>query len=215
MKRFDHIYTQRKPDAGWSVVQGATLLSEGKERHCASLIIYAALEFRLAIEQLVFTVLVVASGGTLDESTLADCRKKDALFRILEEVSPKYSLRCRFANALASFYPQLPQIAEWDVRSFRRFYTDLSELCHSQLIIKDMDDDPVTWDKRTQLLEEVYQFLADGMRKGTGVLEMKNTDPVIGDLWAKFSTGKLDIEGLRRSFSLVRPVWDSRRIYRQ
>ena len=52
------------------------------------------------------------------------------------------------------------------------------------------------------------------MRKGTGVLEMKNTDPVIEDLWTKFSTGKLDIEGLRRSFALVRPVWDSRRIRR-
>ena len=74
--------------------------------------------------------------------------------------------------------------------------------------------DPVTWGKRIQLLEEVYQFLADGMRKGTGVLDMKNTDPVIEDLWAKFSTGKLNIEGLRRSFALVKPVWDSRRIRR-
>jgi len=65
-----------------------------------------------------------------------------------------------------------------------------------------------------QLLEEVDRFLAEGMRKGTGVLEMKNTDSVIEDLWTKFSTGKLDIEGLRRSFALVRPVWDSRRIRR-
>jgi hypothetical protein len=214
MKSFRDIYTQRKPDASWGVVQAATLLSEGKRLRCASLIIYAALEFRLAIEQLVFTVVAVAKGGTLDENTLAGCRKKDALFRILDEVSPKYSQRCRFANVLASFYPELPQIAEWDVRSFRRFYTDLSDLCHSQLVIKDVDDDPAAWDKRIHLLEEVYQFLAAGMRKGTGVLQMTNTHPVIEDLWAKFSTGKLDIEALRRSFSLVKPVLDSRRIRR-
>ena len=84
-KQFRDIYAQRTPDAGWNVVQAATLLSESKKRRCGSLIIYAALELRLAIEQLIFTVIVVGRGGNIDDSILAECRKKDGLFRVLEE----------------------------------------------------------------------------------------------------------------------------------
>jgi len=214
MRHFSDIYTQRHQEAGWNVVQAATLLIEGKKRKCGSLITYAALEFRLAIEQLIFTAIAVGKGGKLDDATLKECRKKDGLFRVLDEVSPKYSLRCRFSNALASFYPAIPQIAEWDVRSFKRYYTDLSEFCHSQLIIRDFDSDPTGWSKKISQLEEVYHFLATGMKKGTGVLEMKNVDPVIEDLWEKFSTGAINMEELRKRFSLVKPVWDSHRIFR-
>lgn len=215
MRIFTSIFNGRKPDAGWSVVQAATLLSDGKQRHCSSLVIYAALELRLAIEQLIFTVIVVGKGGTkLDDKTLAECRKKEGLFRVLDEVSPKYSLRCRFSNTLASFYPQLPQIAEWDIRSLRRYYTDLSEYCHSQLIIRDFDTDPIGWSKTISQLEEIYHFLASSMKKGTGVLELNNVDPVIEDLWAKFSTGAINIVELRNRFALIKPVLDSRRIIR-
>jgi hypothetical protein len=214
MRLFADVFTGRRPDAGWSVVQAATLLSEGKKKQCASLIIYAALEFRLAIEQLIFTVIAVGKGGKLDDATLKECRKKDGLFRVLEEMSPKYSLRCRFANALSSFYPELPQVAEWDVRSFRRYYTDLSDLCHSQLIIKGMADDPAAWNARIALLEEIYHFLEAGMKKGTGVLDIKESEPVVKDLWEKFSQGSISLEELRNRFALVKPVWDSRRIHR-
>ena len=215
VRRFRDIFASRRPDAGWSVIQAATLLAEGERRKCGSLIIYAALELRLAIEQLIFTVIVVGKGGSkLDDKTLAECRKKDGLFRILDEVSPKYSLRCRFSNTLASFYPQLPQISEWDVRSLRRYYTDLSELCHSQLIIRDFDTDPAEWGKRIRELEEVYHFLASGLKKGTGVLELKDVHPVIEDLWQKFSTGAINIEELKNRFALVKPVLDSQRIIR-
>jgi hypothetical protein len=214
MRHFSDIYTQRHQEAGWNVVQAATLLIEGKKRKCGSLITYAALEFRLAIEQLIFTVIAVGKGGKLDDATLKECRKKDGLSRVLDEVSPKYSLRCRFSNALASFYRGIPQIAEWDVRSFKRYYTDLSELCHSQLIIRDFADDPTGWKKQTALLEEVYQFLGAGMKKGTGVLEIKECEPVIKDLWEKFSTGEIDLATLKNRFALVKPVWDSRRIHK-
>lgn len=213
MKQFPNIYTERHQDAGWSVVQASTLLAEGKIRQCGSLIIYAALEFRLAIEQLVFTVIVIGKGEPLTEDVLAECRKKDGLFRVLDEVSPKYSLRCRFSNMLSSFHPELPQIAEWDVRSFRRHYTALSELCHSQLVVRDVASDPAGWNHKIALLEEVYAFLEAGMKKGTGTLKMEDSHPVIKDLWEKFSSGAINAEELRNRYALVKPVLESRRIH--
>jgi hypothetical protein len=202
LKVFPHIYTQRQQDPGWSVVQAATLFSEGMRRKRGSLIIYAALELRLAIEQLFFTIIAIGQ-GELNPETLVKLRKKDKLFRFLEEVSPKYSLRCRFANVLSPFL-EFPQIAEWDVRSLRRYYTELSEMCHSQLIIRDFEDDPLEWNKRIALLKEVYQFLETGMKKGTGVLKLQDKNPVLADLWEKFSNGQIDAEELRNRLAIIR-----------
>jgi len=214
MRVFKDIYTKRDQEAGWSVVQAATLLSEGKKRQRCSLLIYAALELRLAIEQLVFTIIAVGKDCKLDHKTLVEYRKKDALFRALDEVSPKYSLRCKFSNALASFYPGLPQVAEWDVRSLRRYYTDLSDFCHSQLLVLDVVDDPATWNARTALLEEVYQFFEARMRIGTGVLDVKKANPVVQDLWERYSSGAVNLAEVKSSFALIKPVLDSRRIWR-
>lgn len=184
------------------MVQAATLFSEGMRRKRGSLIIYAALELRLAIEQLFFTIIAIGQ-GELNPETLVKLRKKDKLFRFLEEVSPKYSLRCRFANVLSPFL-EFPQIAEWDVRSLRRYYTELSEMCHSQLIIRDFEDDPLEWNKRIALLKEVYQFLETGMKKGTGVLKLQDKNPVLADLWEKFSNGQIDAEELRNRLAIIR-----------
>jgi hypothetical protein len=52
------------------------------------------------------------------------------------------------------------------------------------------------------------------MKKGTGVLEIKEREPVIKDLWEKFSTGEIDLATLKSRFALVKPVWDSRRIHK-
>lgn len=211
METFGDIYSERHQDAGWNVVQAATLLSEAKKRRCSSLVIYAALEMRMAIEQLVFTIILLAK-ETIDDATFQECRKKDGLFRILGEVSPKYSMKCRFSNVLGSFYPEIPQVAEWDVRSLKKYFLALSDLCHSQLVIQGMEAAPEKWDSKMALLEEVYEFLASGMRKGTSVISFKGATSHAIDLWEKYSGGQISLEDVRERFALVKPLLDSRRI---
>ncbi len=211
MKRFEHIYSERHQDAGWNVVQAATLLAEAKARRCSSLVIYAAVEMRMAIEQLVFTIILLAK-EKIDDATLQECRKKDGLFRVLEEVSPRYSMKCRFSNVLGSFYPEIPKVAEWDVKSLRRYYTALSDLCHSQLVIQGMAAAPEKWNAKIELVEKVYEFLAARMRKGTSVLSFKGATSHAIDLWEKYSKGEITLEDVRERFALVKPLLDSRRI---
>ena len=209
MKRFPDIYTERGQDASSSVVQPATLVAEAKSRRRSSLVIYAALELRLAIEQLLSTIIVL-SQENVDEQAVQECRKKDGLFPVLERAAPEYSKRCRFANVLSSFYPEIPQVAEWDVRSMKRYYTALSDLCHSQLEIRGMDAAPARWDERIRLLEDVYGFLEEGMKKGTGSLSIKGAPPFVVDWWGKFSSGELTLESVHARFALAKPVLDRR-----
>jgi hypothetical protein len=203
MKRHDDIFSKRQIEPGWNVVQAATLLALAREKKRGSFVIYSALEMRMAIEQLLFFVITMAKEGA-DAATIEACRKKDGLFRILGEVEPLYSLRCRFGNALSEFYPGIPQIAEWDVRSLKRYYTELSDLCHSQLVVSDMEEDAKYWDKQIALLTEVYEFLAAGMRKGTGVLKIKEQNPLIVRLWEDYSNNKISIDDVRGRFKIIK-----------
>ncbi len=203
MKQRADIFTERDIEPGWYVVQAATLLSVARAKNRASFVIYAAVEMRMAIEQLLFVVITIAKEGA-DAATIEECRKKNGLFRVLGECEPLYSLRCRFGNALSEFYPQIPQIAEWDVRSLKRFYTALSDLCHSQLVVRDFAENTSYWKKQIELLTEVYEFLAAGMRKGTGVLKIKDRNPLIVRLWEDYSTKRISIDDVRARFAIIK-----------
>ena len=81
-------------------------------------------------------------------------------------------------------------------------------------MVRDVDEAPAAWEKRVSLLEEVYRFLEAGMKQGTGVLAIKDSDPTIADLWEKFSTGAINIDELKGRFALFKPVLDAHRIHR-
>lgn len=203
--RFPDIFTGRAQHAGWSVIQAATLMEEAKARHCGSLLIYAALELKLSIEQLVFTIILVAKGKA-DQATLRACSKPGGLFLVLEKVAPQYALKCKFSSVLVSFHPEIPQGAEWDVKTLLQYHAALSELCHAQRVIRGMGALPEQWDTRLGLLEQIYEFLAAGMKKDTAVLLFKGATPQALNLWRKYSRGKISLKEVRRRFTLNKPL---------
>jgi Flp pilus assembly protein TadD len=208
MKCHPNIYTEREQDAGWHVVQAATLLREGIDRKRSSFIIYAALELRMAIEQIFFTIIVLAADNA-HKIDLVELRKKDALTKKLDEISPRYTLRCRFSNALSSFYPHLPKTAEWDVKTLKRHFTELSFLCHSQLHVLEVNSNPEKWAKVSAEIEEVYWYLAERLAAGTGVLHFHQAHPIIESLWKRYSEKEIDLESVKRSYAIAKPAIDA------
>lgn len=207
--RFPDIYTGRAQHAGWSVIQAATLMEEAKARHSGSLLIYAALELRLAIEQQFFTLILVTKGRA-DQATLRACRRQGGLLRIMEEVAPQYALKCKFSNVLVSFYPEIPQGADWDLKALRRYYAALAELCHAQRVLRGMGAPPEQWDQRLGLLEEIQEFLAAGLKRDTAVLSFKGATPQAVALWRQYAKGKVSLREVRRRFVRAKPRLVSR-----
>ena len=100
MPRFelDEILTrdrQWQPD--WLILQAECLSCFAKERNSPSALVYAALETRNAIEQLIFTIISLCR-GTVDDQTLAECRGADGLGRVLRRTQPDYRKMIRFAK---------------------------------------------------------------------------------------------------------------------
>lgn len=207
--RFPDIYTGRVQHAGWSTIQAGTLIDEAKARHSSSLLLYASLELRLAIEQLLFTIIVVAKGKA-DEATLRACLRPGGLFRVLAEVAPRYALKGRFARELEAFYPEIPQGADWDVKTLLRHHAFLSGVCHAPRVIRGMGAPVEPWDERLAQLQEIQAFLAAGMKKDTAVLSFKGATPQALSLWRKYSTGKISLTELRRRFSTAKTPLVSR-----
>lgn len=207
--RFPDIYTGRVQHAGWSVIQAATLIDEAKNRRSGSLLIYAGLELRLAIEQIIFTIIVVAKGKA-DESTRRACQRPGGLLRVLQEIAPQYNLKCKFTGVLTAFYPEIPQGAEWDVKILLSQYAALSELCHPNRAIRGMGAQLEPWNQRLALVEEIYVFLAAGMKKDTAVLSFKGATPTALALWRKYAKGKISLVEVRRRFALTKTPLVSR-----
>jgi hypothetical protein len=203
MRLFRDIAGERAHHAGWCLTQAATFLVEAKTRHSSSLLIYAALELRLAIEQLIFTLILVAKGKA-DQATLRACQRQGGLFRMLAAVTPQYARKCQFAGVLAAVYPQTPQSTKWDIRELRRLHAALSELCHAQLVIRGMGPAPEMWDERIALVEETHTFITAGLRKDTAVLTFKGATPRILQLWRQYARGKISLAHVRQQLTADR-----------
>jgi hypothetical protein len=197
MKLFREITGERDHHASWCLTQAATFLVEAKARRSSSLLIYAALELRLAVEQLIFTLILVAKGKA-DKATLRACQRKGGLLRMVEEVAPQYALKCKFARVLATIHPQIPQSAKWDIRELRRLYAALSEVCHAQLVIRGMGPAPELWNERLALLEEAHAFITAGLRKDTAALTFKGATPQAMQLWKRYALGKISLAQVRQ-----------------
>jgi hypothetical protein len=209
MNPFPDIYTGRVQHAGWNVIQAATLMEEAKSRRSGSLLIYAALELRLAIEHLVFTIILVAKGNA-SAATLRACHRPGGLFRELEKIAPLYARKCQFTRVLVSFHPEIPQGEAWDVRRLLRDHAALSEMCHARRSLRGMGAQPEPWDERLALLQEVHAFLAAGLKRDTAVLSFKGATPAALALWRKYARGKVSLTQVRRRFAQAKAPLVSR-----
>jgi hypothetical protein len=209
MKQFPDIYTGRIRHAGWSVIQASTLIEEAKVRHSASLLVYASLELRLAVEQVMFTLILIAKGRA-DPATLRACQRPGGLFNVLRQVAPLYARKCQFTAVLVAYHPEIPQGEPWEIKALFAHHSALSELLHAERNLRGMGALPEPWDQRLALLEEIHRFLAAGLKKDTAVLSFKGATPSALALWRKFAKGTVTLAEVRRRFARAKTPFVSR-----
>lgn len=181
-----------------------TLIRMADEHKSTSFLFYAALELRMAIEQQFLTIIALVK-GSMDEPTIARCRKKNGLLAVLKQVSPKYTLLCRFGKILADFYPQVPDFAQWDVKILTRHFNDLARYCHSPLLVDEVEGDH-SWSAKTKEgLIEIYDYMAMNLSKGTMNLRFHDSAPIVRELYEKFCTREITESDLSERYKLIKP----------
>ncbi len=203
-KNFSDIYQKRHQDAGWFVVQANTLIKLAIEKNSNSLLLYAAFELRMAVEQLLFTIIFLVS-EEVDDVLLKKCRKKDGLFRTLREVEPKYTMLIRFGKILSESYSHIPEFANWDIKILKKFHNRLSDYCHSPLIVHEIEEIPNWTNETKDELLKIYDYLAHNLKKGTPYLRFHESTPIVNDLFLDFINKKITEDDVRERFEILKP----------
>jgi len=190
---FTEPFSPREEESKWHVIQAMTLLKLAEEnKKSRSLVVYAALEMRQAIEQEMFTIVRLVSKTQDKSALLGRCKKKDGLFKELLVAEPDYTNRCYLMSTIASEFPAFPKVANWDIKQLKQHLLRLSGYCHSPQTLETKLDDE--WYKRAQkVVVEAHHYMSSIIEasKGTGSLILDTAKPAYRKVCDDFLSGKI------------------------
>jgi hypothetical protein len=97
--------TPRKVTFEWHIVQVKNWLEFDKGRELDSVLVYAAVELRAAIERYIFELLLLLKDGKLSEDEVRRCRSITGLFSLMKETDPFYRKTIEFTRLAVAVIP--------------------------------------------------------------------------------------------------------------
>ncbi|RJX30913.1 MAG: hypothetical protein C4516_09245 [Oxalobacter sp.] len=191
------------------VFKALSWLDYAKNHKCVSALEYAALETRLAIEQLIFEQLVVGVGTKLDASEYKKC-SGDAgkLAAIIKRLIPKYDLLIEFTKAMA---PAGIPITKWDNRKLDAFSGKVSNYLHWSGGLDTTVQSAAWFEKGVPVVEEAAQYIWSGLTTGnTGVMSLDRLEPEIFELWVLYASGSISLDDAVLHANILEPMLQER-----
>jgi hypothetical protein len=178
-----------------------------REQYFPSLL-YACIEGRMAIEYLLFEILVIGTGANLSVSDYQKCLKdRTKLDKAIGRLIPDYERIQAFTAVLVEFEPSLPRMLHWDIKELKRMWGELSEHLH-WLGAKNLTVENTTWcnaayTKVESVLHPLWSKLSSGQSM---VMHPDKMNPEINEVWVQFNSGKIDIESVRLRLQILKPL---------
>lgn len=123
----------RQVTSDWHIGQAHRLLRYDAGRELDTVLVYAALELRLAIERRFLEVVALLNEGELTAAAQKRCRSLRGLDLLVREIDPHYRKTIEFTRIIASTEPGMPEVGTVDLRYMKTKWHELSEYCHLQL----------------------------------------------------------------------------------
>ena len=185
-------------------------LGRTKELHLP--LMYAALEYRSAIERILFELYYLMADLRLSPSDIDSLRNVHDIISAMEDfVEGNRQTVKRFIrfNTIYSTYQIGIGVSEPDVRRLLKFWRSLSVYCHAQKFPQE------TWASSHWIqdgygcLEAVLEYLKE-ITKTRGFLSKSSLPPEALDLLNKFVANELDEDALRKRLQLMKPIIEAR-----
>lgn len=171
-------------------------------------ILYASIEGRMAIEYLLFEILVVGTGADLQNDEYEKCLKdRSRLEKVISRLLPDYEKIQAFTGVLVEFEPSIPRQITWNVSRLKKQWGILSEILHwngARSLTTESED----WmDGVFDSIEEVLNDLRSSMESGASMcMPPSNMKPEIREVWYKFRNEEINLESVRIRLNLLKPV---------
>jgi len=205
--------TPRDVTFDWHVVQAKKWLAFDARRELDSVLVYAAVELRAAIERYVFELLYLLKEGKLSADEEKRCRSITGIFALMKETDPFYRKTIEFTKLVISITPGLPEITVVDTAYLTRRWQDLSQYCHMQFHPEQ------TFESRGRkfqkhgfaLIREILQkFQEWRVESSCGILARSSLPQEVRNVYDRFLREEMDAGQTKRMLILMEPVLRSR-----
>jgi len=209
---------KREVSFDWHFNRVQRWLKYDSGRKLDSILVYASVELRSAIERYFFELLVLLKRP--DKLTSADekkCQSKNGMLDLMKETEPYYRKRAAFTNLIASVTPGTPKVAIIDIGYLIRVWSELSEYCHKQLRPE------VSWDSVNREFQEngfrlinevVNQLRVWESNAVLGIVDKESMPPEVRSVYDKYINDEIDEGQAKRMLDLMGPVLRARQRYR-
>lgn len=180
-----------------------------KKTGSSTLLVYACLEARNAIEQLWFEILMLLKGGEMTREFFEKSQSRTEGFAAaIKEIEPRYRELTQFVKLICECDPNAPfRVIVWDLRILNRLQNKLSKYCHAQgHPIPTIEEE--SWVERGhQLVVEAHGYITKELESGTtAMMSLEDMSPAGLSIWHDFSQKKINEEQVRIRLRIVRPA---------
>jgi hypothetical protein len=197
----------------WHIAQVLKWLKYDNGRHFDSVLIYASLELRSAIERYIFELLVLLKKGILSPDEQERCRSIKGVFDLMRETDQYYRQTVEFTKLIASVTPGLPELTIVDTAYLRRKWQDLSNYCHKQLDPSESFESPERefQNQGFELINEILAKFNDWKFESVcGIILPDSMPSETKDVYDKFVAGEINGNQARRMLDVMLPILNAR-----
>jgi len=197
----------------WHIAQATKWVEFDAGRELDSVLLYAAVELRAAIERYIFELLYLLKEGKLSGDEETRCRSITGIFASMKETDPFYRKTIEFTKLVISITPDLPEITVVDTAYLNRKWQDLSEYCHMQFRPEEtFRSQGRKFQKQGfALLREVLQkFHEWKVESNCAVLARSSLPNEVRDVYDKFIREEIDVSQAKKMLVLMEPVLRAR-----
>jgi len=197
----------------WHIVQAKKLLEFDGGRELDSILVYAAVELRAAVERYIFELLYLLKESKFSKDEEKRCRSITGIFALMKETDPVYRKTIEFTKLVVSITPGLPEITVVDTAYLNRKWQDLSEYCHMQFRPEEtFGSQSRKFQKQGfALIREVIQkFYEWKVESNSAILARSSLPEEVRDVYDKFIREEIDTGQAKRMLVLIEPVLRAR-----
>ena len=200
---------QRQCASDWLIIQARDLSLAAQSNGNTTILVFACLEARNAIEQLWFELLMVIHGGSISHNMFEKCRRRsDGYLAAIGDAEPRYRLLSRFTAIAISLDSKSPhQVIAWDLGKLKKYWHNLSEYCHAQAHPAATIESQPWKAAGHKLVAEVYNYFHSEMSRGaTGIMKPEAMTRDARMIWDDFAANKIDEDQTRTRLMIVQPL---------
>ena len=202
----------RMVGADYHFLLGRAWLKYGEPSKLQTPLVYAAFEFRCAIERVAFEVLILFKKRKLDEETLRCSRDFKNLLSLLSKLEGKQGViykKTRFIQIIcelgnAPFSPALINLKELD-----KYWRACSKFCHKLLSPEETWEKPLFIQRGYKILNEIDSYFENILIKHKLVWNIE-LQPEVDDLQQEFINGNVTEKQVILRLKLMEPVLKQR-----